>query len=147
MPRPTPWWFRSSKPSRATSPKAACCSAKCAGKPLFRLKFDPLVGALEIDLERLAQAVRVIPHAAEYRKLDDLLLAGQIADPSPLPGDSVVDLAGFLVRLLRLDHSHARHCDLPSTGLLRLRTLDKWCRVRDLNSRPTVYKTAALPLS
>ena len=22
-----------------------------------------------------------------------------------------------------------------------------WCRVRDLNSRPTVYKTAALPLS
>jgi site-specific DNA recombinase len=24
---------------------------------------------------------------------------------------------------------------------------DAWCRVRDLNSRPTVYKTAALPLS
>src|SRR5581483_2148272 len=23
----------------------------------------------------------------------------------------------------------------------------RWCRVRDLNSRPTVYKTAALPLS
>jgi hypothetical protein len=22
-----------------------------------------------------------------------------------------------------------------------------WCRVRELNSRPTVYKTAALPLS
>jgi hypothetical protein len=22
-----------------------------------------------------------------------------------------------------------------------------WCRMRDLNSRPTVYKTAALPLS
>jgi hypothetical protein len=26
-------------------------------------------------------------------------------------------------------------------------TLWRWCRVRDLNPRPTVYKTAALPLS
>jgi hypothetical protein len=25
--------------------------------------------------------------------------------------------------------------------------IDQWCRVRGLNSRPTVYKTAALPLS
>jgi len=25
--------------------------------------------------------------------------------------------------------------------------LSLWCRVRGLNSRPTVYKTAALPLS
>jgi hypothetical protein len=25
--------------------------------------------------------------------------------------------------------------------------IDYWCRVRGLNSRPTVYKTAALPLS
>src|SRR6267378_6850051 len=92
MPRPTPWWFRSSRPSRATSPKAACCSAKCAGKPLFRLKFDPLVGALEIDLERLAQAVRVIPHAAEYRELDDdelldlhvVRIRGHVLEPDAL---------------------------------------------------------------
>jgi hypothetical protein len=28
-----------------------------------------------------------------------------------------------------------------------LKNIDFWCRVRGLNSRPTVYKTAALPLS
>jgi site-specific DNA recombinase len=33
---------------------------------------------------------------------------------------------------------------LVATEQLRL---GDWCRVRDLNSRPTVYKTAALPLS
>jgi hypothetical protein len=33
------------------------------------------------------------------------------------------------------------------SGLDTGRTIENWCRVRDLNPRPTVYKTAALPLS
>jgi hypothetical protein len=32
-------------------------SIRATGSRLFLLKFDPLVGALEIDMERLAQAV------------------------------------------------------------------------------------------
>ncbi len=47
----------------------------CRDAPSRVLKFDPLVGALQIDMQRLAQPVRVIPHAAEHRELDDLLLA------------------------------------------------------------------------
>jgi hypothetical protein len=31
--------------------------------------------------------------------------------------------------------------------VVKLAALPNRCRVRDLNSRPTVYKTAALPLS
>src|SRR5262249_31472795 len=43
--------------------------------PSLVLEFDPLVGTLEIDVPRRAQPVRVVPHAAEHRQLDDLLLA------------------------------------------------------------------------
>src|SRR5262245_22282771 len=48
------------------------------GHPVRRLcllKLDALVGPLEIDVQRLAQSVRVVPHPAEHRELDDLLLA------------------------------------------------------------------------
>jgi hypothetical protein len=40
------------------------------------LKFDALVRALEINVERFAQSIRIVPHAAEHRELDDLLLDG-----------------------------------------------------------------------
>ena len=36
---------------------------------------------------------------------------------------------------------------LPGLGRFPLSLRYCWCRVRGLNSRPTVYKTAALPLS
>ena len=38
------------------------------------LELDPLLGAFEVDMQRLAQAVGVIPHAAEHRDFHDLLL-------------------------------------------------------------------------
>src|SRR4029453_19186736 len=42
---------------------------------LLVLELDALVGALEIDMQRFAQAVGIIPHPAEDGELDDLLLA------------------------------------------------------------------------
>jgi hypothetical protein len=39
------------------------------------------------------------------------------------------------------------HLDLGDAAYMLLQAAKRWCRVRDLNSRPTVYKTAALPLS
>jgi hypothetical protein len=36
---------------------------------------------------------------------------------------------------------------VPSAVPSAFRSAAEWCRVRGLNSRPTVYKTAALPLS
>jgi hypothetical protein len=39
------------------------------------------------------------------------------------------------------------HLDLGGAAYMLLKRPKEWCRVRDLNSRPTVYKTAALPLS
>ena len=41
---------------------------------LALLEIDALVGPLQIDVERLAQAIRIVPHAAEHRELDDLPL-------------------------------------------------------------------------
>jgi hypothetical protein len=39
------------------SPGFRCRSIRATGGRLFLLKFNPLVGVLEIDMERLAQAV------------------------------------------------------------------------------------------
>jgi hypothetical protein len=51
----------------------------------------------------------------------------------------------------RLERRHAARCFRVfvdrKEAAQRRRGIIVWCRVRDLNSRPTVYKTAALPLS
>src|SRR5262245_20522251 len=39
------------------------------------LKLDALVRTLEVDVQGLAQPVRIVPHAAEHGKLHDLFLA------------------------------------------------------------------------
>ena len=116
------------------------------------LELDALVGPLEVDVQRLAQPVRVVPHAAEHRQLDDLLL-GEMrphrrervvvvarrhprdglgpADRRLLPvveigrGHVVVALRGLDLRLRQPDLLSERHIVRHAIGaLVERRSLD-----------------------
>lgn len=49
--------------------------------------------------------------------------------------------------MARNKREQSQHDATQKIGVIVPKPLILWCRVRDLNSRPTVYKTAALPLS
>jgi hypothetical protein len=52
-----------------------------------------------------------------------------------------------LLKIIGNKREQMQHAATQKFGAIVPKSLISWCRVRELNPRPTVYKTAALPLS
>ncbi len=80
---------------------------------------------LHVWFRNLAGGYEVCSHFCEYS--NNLSLS--LLDPAPSRSPAVTNALGY-----------------ESPTLLAFRHIPRWCRVRDSNPRPSVYKTAALPL-